>query len=401
LKKVKAQFMKLIARVQTLFLCGALGSAKNVFRRSMKCSVKMLYCVCWVEEHPEFKHKVLSLFFHFTWSLIMIVFPAVPAYRRCLYASVVLLLFVLCQPLAAQETASGWQSGNRFMIHAGAGLPIGSFGQAYNLAGDFDAALAQLRSGTTMQSAPNERTEIGNATLGFAAGVTDMYKITPNLSVMGTLEVMYNSFNAADYTKQYNALINDPAFIQRVIGSTMTAGTNIDIRFTGDIAIAPRAYLNTALLLGGRYDISLGKGLSVFATAQAGGVYSLYPEDTRDAKLTARTATSILGTAFSVEQATATKSKIDAVSAFAFAYKVGAGVLIADRINVGVSYFGSQPQFSPLTGSASVTATSTTTIGTRTTTLAPMTSTVNQTIVARNNLPIGILQVSIGYVLGE
>jgi hypothetical protein len=332
----------------------------------------------------------------------MIVSPIVPAFRRVFYVPLVLLMLAVCHPAEAQETVSGWQSGNRFMIHAGAGLPLGSFGQAYNLAADIDATLARNRTTTTPLPVPAERTEIGNATLGFAAGITDMYKITPNISLMGTLEVMYNSFNATDYINQYKAVINDPAFIQRALGTTtMTGGTNIDVRFTGDLTIAPRAYLNTALLLGGRYDIPVGTGLSIFATAQAGGVYSLYPEDSRDNTLNSRTSANILGTMFSVEQSLTSKTKVDAASALAFAYKFGAGVLIVDRINIGVSYFGAQPQFSPLTGNATVTASATTTIGTRTTTIPTMTATTNQNIATRNNLPIGILQVSFGYVLGE
>ncbi len=329
-----------------------------------------------------------------------------PAYRRRLFAPffapIALLILAVCsRPAEAQEKVSTWQSGNRFMIHAGAALPLGSFGQAYNLAADVETALARNPTGTAMQPVPAERTEIGNATLGFAAGITDMYKLTPNLSLMGTLEVMYNPFNAADYVKQYNAVVNDPAFVQRIIGTTMTGGMNLDIKISGDMTIAPRAYLNTALLLGGRYDIPLGTGLSIFATAQAGGVYSIYPEDTRDAKLTARTAATLFGTAFSVEQATTTKTKIDAAGVVAFAYKFGAGVLIADRINVGVSYFGAQPQFSGLKSTATATVTGTTTIGTRTTTTPPVTATGTQTVATRNNLPIGVLQISVGYLLGE
>lgn len=301
-------------------------------------------------------------------------------------------VFILSAALRAQD----WTVGNRLMIHAGAGLPLGSFGQTYNVAADFDAAISQLQSGISLSTAPSERTEIGNATLGFNVGLTDLYKITPNISLLGTLELSYNPFNASDYISQYNSLFRDPAFLRRLGLMPSISGVNVDV----NLAIPARAYLNTALLLGGRYDIPLNSALSLYASAQAGVMYGIYPEYTANvnATLTVNATSSV---PISGKQTSEQSQTIRAMNTVSFAYKFAVGALVNDSINIGVAYFAAQPQYGPALVTISTKTTSMVTVGTMTTTTTPVNSNMTRDISTRINVPVGLLQLTVGYLIGQ
>ena len=305
------------------------------------------------------------------------------------------LMMTSASPISAQE----WTSGNRLMIHLGGGLPVGSFGQPYNLAADIEAAVAQTRNSNLPTGTPAERTEIGNATLGFNAGLTDLFKLTPNFSLIGTLEVSYNPFNASDYTNQYNGLFRDPAFLQRLGLNTSSSGINIALDVNA--VIPPRAYLNTSLLLGGRYDIPISGSLSLFASAQAGLLYGIYPEFVTNLAITQTVSGTSFGIPLSTQQKGEQNSKISTMSAVAFAYKLGAGVLVNNRINIGIGYFGGQPQYGPANVTVETKVGGSITVGTMTTALPSAANTTTREVATRTNLPVGILQLSVGYLIGD
>ncbi len=305
------------------------------------------------------------------------------------------LMMTSVSPISAQE----WVSGNRLMIHLGGGLPVGSFGQPYNVAADIEAAVAQTRNGSLPTGTPAERTEIGNATFGFNAGLTDLFRLTPNFSLVGTLEVSYNPFNASDYTNQYNALFRDPTFLQRLGVNTSAAGINLAL--DANLAISPRAYLNTALLLGGRYDIPLSSSMSLFASAQAGLLYGIYPNDVRNLTIALTGSGSALGIPASIQQKAEQSSNIAAMSAVAFAYKFGIGVLLNNRINIGIGYFAGQPQYGPAKVSVEVKTGGSVTVAGVTTTAPSTNNSETREIATRTNLPVGILQLSVGYLIGD
>ncbi|MFY8001250.1 MAG: hypothetical protein ACOVSW_21840 [Candidatus Kapaibacteriota bacterium] len=305
------------------------------------------------------------------------------------------LMMTNASPISAQE----WTSGNRLMIHLGGGLPVGSFGQSYNVAADLEAAVAQIRNGNIPTGTPAERTEIGNATLGFNAGLTDLFKLTPNFSLIGTLEVSYNPFNASDYTNQYNGLFRDPAFLQRL--GLNPSSSSINVALDVNAVIPPRAYLNTALLLGGRYDIPLSGSLSLFASAQAGILYGIYPEFITNLTIKQTVSGTSFGIPLSTEQRSEQNSKISTMGALAFAYKLGVGVLLNNRINIGIGYFGGQPQYGPANITTETKAGGSITVGGMTTALPSASNTATREISTRTNLPVGILQLSVGYLIGD
>lgn len=317
---------------------------------------------------------------------------------KLLFRTIFVPFFAFLMLSASSLTAQEWTSGNRFMIHVGAGLPVGSFGQAYNLAADYTAALAQLQSGITT-SIPAERTEIGNATLGVVGGITDLYKITPNLSLLGTLELAYNPFNGTDISNQYTALFRDPAFLQR-LGLNPSSASTTAITFDPKLSIPARAYLNTSLLLGGRYDLPLSSAFSLYASAQAGLLYSIYPEYTTNLNF-AISGTIAGSTPYSVRQTLEQNSTIRSMSAAAFAYKLGVGVLVSDRINIGVGYVAAQPQFGPSAVTADVKTSTSVTFAGMTMTTTPFVTSQTRDISTRTNLPIGLLSVSVGYLFGQ
>jgi hypothetical protein len=269
-------------------------------------------------------------------------------------------LLLVVHPMYSQSVESEWTSGNRIMIHGGIALPTGVFGQPIRNPN------TNLGAGT-----PSTNTEfVGNAQLGFAVGAATMYKFTPNISVIGSLDLSYNPFNVSEANRILSESIQGSLGPLAIVGATANASVNSG------------AYWNAALLVGGRYDLSLMKGLGVYATAQAGLMYSMFPR--QEATIGIGIMQPLLGLNVRVDG----KATSEAASAFPFAYAIGAGVLIADRVNLGARWLGASPTFN-ISSSSSFTVTG----------LPPGTIPSVPSSVSAQNLPMGIVQITVGFIL--
>jgi hypothetical protein len=223
------------------------------------------------------------------------------------------MFFSLSTPLFAQ--GGGWTFGNRLIVQGGISSPVSNFG-----------ALP-----TTLQDLiPTDgKTPQGAATMGFTVGLTDVFRLTPNFALSVSLDANYNSFNNDEAARQLkNGILS--ASVNGMALAPMSSLLGITTSYSA------QAYINGTLTGGLRYDLPIIAGLlNVYGNAQAGLFYSVAPQS--DAKLE-----------FSIpllnEQANASITKPQ-VSATAFAYKIGAGVLIGDRINVGINYVAAVPSY--------------------------------------------------------
>jgi hypothetical protein len=253
----------------------------------------------------------------------------------------------------AQEITAGT---NKFMISGGVALPTGNFAAPI--------PTQTLASVTT----PGDNTPVGNAQLGFNVGVANKYHFTQNISLLASLDLSYNPYNNAE--------------AQRLIGEAL--GVNALGAVGGILGVSANAsvntnpYLNAALLVGGRYDMAFVSGLGGYVSAQVGLMYSGLPSQNVNVNVQAGPLGSL-----------SVKASSDAVSAFPFAYAFGAGVVIADKINLGGRWLGATPRFTVATRGE---------VGGS---LAGIGSTAIPPVQVQNrtfDFPIGVLSVTVGYI---
>lgn len=285
-----------------------------------------------------------------------------------------LLAFVLVAlaslvTLTAQD--GSWTFGNRLIVQGGISTPVANFGA-------LPATLQDLipADGKTPQ---------GAAVMGFTLGLNDVFRFTPNLALSVSLDANYNAFNNDEAARQLR---------NSVLGTSLN-GISLGA-FSSLLGITSsynaQAYINGTLTGGIRYDLPVLTGLvNVYGNAQAGLFYGIAPQS--EAKL----GLNVLGV-----KADATISRPQA-SATAFAYKIGAGVLLFDRLNVGVNYVAAVPQY------IANTTVNTVVTGLQGNTTIPGLGTVNtQTIVnavagavpaaaSRYDFPTNVLQVTVGW----
>jgi len=273
--------------------------------------------------------------------------------------------------LTAQD--GSWTFGNRLIVQGGISTPVANFGA-------LPATLQDLvpADGKTPQ---------GAAVMGFTLGLTDVFRFTPNLALSVSLDANYNAFNNDEATRQLKNSV-----LAANLGSVNLGAFSSLLGITS--TYNAQAYINGTLTGGIRYDLPVLAGLvNVYANAQAGLFYGIAPQS--EAKL--GLSIPIVGV-----KADATISRPQA-TATAFAYKLGAGVLLFDRVNVGVNYVAAVPQY------IANTTINTVVTGLQGNTSIPGLGTLNtQTIVnaiagavpasaARYDFPTNVLQITIGY----
>lgn len=273
--------------------------------------------------------------------------------------------------LTAQD--GSWTFGNRLIVQGGISTPVANFGALPTTLQDLVPA-----DGKTPQ---------GAAIMGFTLGLNDVFRFTPNLALSVSLDANYNAFNNDEATRQLK---------NGVLGANL-GGVNLGA-FSSLLGITStynaQAYINGTLTGGIRYDLPVLAGLvNVYANAQAGLFYGIVPQS--EAKL--GLSIPLVGV-----KADATISRPQA-TATAFAYKLGAGVLLFDRVNVGINYVAAVPQY------IANTTINTVVTGLQGNTSIPGLGSLNsQAIVnaiagavpttsARYDFPTNVLQITIGY----
>jgi hypothetical protein len=273
--------------------------------------------------------------------------------------------------LTAQD--GSWTFGNRLIVQGGISTPVANFGA-------LPATLQDLipADGKTPQ---------GAATMGYTLGLNDVFRFTPNLALSVSLDANYNAFNNDEATRQ----------LKNGVLAANLGGVNLGA-FSSLLGITStynaQAYINGTLTGGIRYDLPVLVGLvNVYANAQAGLFYGIVPQSEAKLGLSIPLAGVKADATISRPQATAT----------AFAYKLGAGVLLFDRVNVGVNYVAAVPQY------IANTTINTVVTGLQGNTSIPGLGSLNSqaiinaiagavpTTSARYDFPTNVLQITIGY----
>jgi opacity protein-like surface antigen len=270
----------------------------------------------------------------------------------------------MAQEQTSLNASSAWTSGNRVMLYGGVASPLGNFAAPPN------APTLNLTNLTQLVTVSNPYP--ANAQLGFTLGVANMFKITPEISILASLDASYNPYNVAESNRVFAAAAEPVVGALRLLGGSFTVST------------AGGAYINGSLLLGARYDYQVAPLFSVYGTAQVGLVGSFAPAQEVNTTL------SIVQPLLGINARTDISTVSNAASAFPFAYALGAGAMIADKICIGVRWLGATPVFT------ATTKTRVNTMGLQNVvpigTLMPLDRTENY------NVPLGVLQTTVGFI---
>ena len=141
----------------------------------------------------------------------------------------------------------------------------------------------------------------GDAVTGFGVGIDYSHPLDKNFSWFTTLSLSINSVDEAALTDQLEFELEESVQID--------AGT----------------YKSTYALTGLSAKTSISSTIDIYGFGQAGLVFGATPEAT----------ITILGG----------KATLDAASALSIAFGVGGGMVINDKINVGIRYATGEPQY--------------------------------------------------------
>jgi hypothetical protein len=210
----------------------------------------------------------------------------------------------------------GYTPNNRIMIHGGVNTPVGNFAS-------LPATLRDLIP-------EPDKSPFGAANLGFTLGLTDIFRFTPNFGIVISLDANYNAYNTVEAERQLRA----------GIANLSVGGVNLGLAsalLQTSVGYTAQPYLNGTLMGGLRYELPVIAGaLAVYATAQGGLFYGVLPST--EAKLSLSVPLVNIRADATIMQA--------AAQAAAFGYGFGAGLLIADRVNIGARYTAASPEFS-------------------------------------------------------
>ena len=119
---------------------------------------------------------------------------------------VIIAIILFTSNIYAQENTD--RRNNQLIIHGAYVLPAGNFGQVYNFRVDTPTNILSFIAASLPDIIPvptKERTEIGNALPGFSAGISHAYQIVSNISILSTVDFIYNPVNTLDFeTKATN-----------------------------------------------------------------------------------------------------------------------------------------------------------------------------------------------------
>ncbi len=277
-----------------------------------------------------------------------------------------IVIILPAQPLVAQESTP--TKSNRIMLYGGTALPVGNFAAAPVVLNQSNISAGSFGASSNLVST---NLTYGNAQPGFTVGVGDLYALTDNISLCTTLDVNVNAYNNAETNRILSSAWQS---LGAASGSTVNTSVNI------------RQFINTTLLVGGRYDIPLSSLLNLFATVQVGALYGILPQQDGSVRLDALNSTTALGIAIS--------SMYSSSSSLAFASAFGVGALVSNHINIWARYIVAAPNYS---GSGTSTFAITAPANSP---LSALGSLGSQTVPTTYsiNFPTGFIQISVGYI---
>jgi hypothetical protein len=274
------------------------------------------------------------------------------------------------------------QSRHSITLHVGVAFPVGTFGQVVPT----QSVIASPSGGVAISGASTtDSRQYGAAMLGFGVGATYQYKIIPGISFVGTLEGYYNALDARATAQSLESTLRNALSV--TIGAPGGAGGGA-AGFRTESSGLGGAHINSFLLLGGRFDLPLSSGFSLYALAQGGLGYNVLPAYNVQFGYTAA-----LGGAGSITASN--RADWTSAGAASFAGAFGIGALIGDRFQLGVRYTTAMPSFTQTVKSvAEVRGSGLAAV------IAGQVPAIRQEVTTNFSLPVSILSVSLGYVIG-
>ena len=159
--------------------------------------------------------------------------------------------------------------------------------------------------------------------------------------------------------------------------------------FNAKVTSPSHPYLHTFILLGGRYDVNVHELIRLYGFAQVGLLLGIYPQHSITHNIFAQGNSSTLPIT-QVRSTTDLTINFQQAVATAFAYKIGIGGMIDNRLNVGVSYCATHPSYQVSFE------------GKLKQSFGDITSPITTTDIANGSiltyLPMSVLQISLGYI---
>jgi hypothetical protein len=216
-------------------------------------------------------------------------------------------------------SAAQWQTGLRVLVHGGVSVPMFDYARLPITIADF--------------TPQEERTPAGAAMLGATLGATGMYRLHPSVAVIGSLDVNYNPYNVPEAEKQ----------LRTSIGAINLLGLNINLLSSALASIlqtsssySAQAHWNGTLTAGLRYDFQIVPAiLSAYVAGEVGAFYGGYPQTASKLNLTIP----LFGINAEVI------NSVQATGAASFAWAVSGGLLVSERVNLGVRFVSANPLY--------------------------------------------------------
>jgi hypothetical protein len=169
--------------------------------------------------------------------------------------------------------------------------------------------------------------------LGATFGVGTMYRLHPSVAVIGGVDVNYNPYNTIDAEKN----------LRTSIGAINLLGLNVNLLSSALASIlqssssfSAQPHWNGTATAGLRYDFQIVPAiLSAYLSGEIGGMYGVYPQTESKVNITIPL--------FSINADII--NTVKQTSGLGFAWAIGGGLMVSDRVNIGVRYLAAAPTY--------------------------------------------------------
>lgn len=235
-------------------------------------------------------------------------------------------IFTLLLSLAPTRATSGedspenqWKTGNRILVRGGVAVPMFGFATLPITIADFTPQEGRMPAGAAM--------------LGATFGVGTMYRLHPSVAVIGGLDVNYNPYNTAEAEKNLRTSIGAINLLGLNVNLLSSALANI---LQSSSSFTAQPHWNSTLTAGLRYDFQIVPAiLSAYLSGEIGAIYGVYPQTESKVNITIPLFNINADITNTVKQ----------TSGLGFVWAVGGGLLVSERVNLGVRYLAAAPTY--------------------------------------------------------
>jgi hypothetical protein len=230
-----------------------------------------------------------------------------------------LISFSIATATGDTPSVQQWQTGNRILVRGGVSVPMFGFASLPITIADFTPLEGRMPSGAAM--------------LGATFGVGTMYRLHPSVAVIGGVDVNYNPYNTIDAEKN----------LRTSIGAINLLGLNVNLLSSALASIlqssssfSAQPHWNGTATAGLRYDFQIVPAiLSAYLSGEIGGMYGVYPQTESKVNITIPLFNINADIINTVRQ----------TSGLGFAWAIGGGLMVSDRVNIGVRYLAATPTY--------------------------------------------------------